>query len=108
MSLRYVIILLINLYQKFISPRKNFRCAYHAYHGKSTCSGFGKRAISKYGVVSGFRILNRRFAACSIAAKAAEEEAPKDENTKKKQQKECAVLHGVGEIACCSFLSVFG
>jgi len=53
----------------------------------------------------------RRFKACSGAVQRLEEENPKDENPKKKRDENietCFVLEGMGEVACCSALSIFG
>lgn len=56
---------LIGLYQRHLSPRKGFRCAYRARHPtRSSCSQFGKRAIERLGVLTGVQLLRRRFRRC--------------------------------------------
>jgi len=108
---RYFLIVIINVYQRWVSPRKGFCCAHHVCFGRSTCSVYAKKAIFKHGSFTGVKLLNRRFIACSSAFKSIQDENPKDENPKKKHkedEKECLFLHGIGEIACCSIASVFG
>ena len=49
--MRKLIISLINLYQKGISPMissKNIHCKFYP-----TCSGYTKQAVEKYGVIKG-------------------------------------------------------
>lgn len=62
------ILLAIVAYQRFISPYKGFRCAFHAHTGRGTCSGYGYRVFARYGSVRGWRLLRRRFADCRVAA----------------------------------------
>jgi putative component of membrane protein insertase Oxa1/YidC/SpoIIIJ protein YidD len=62
---------LIGLYQRHLSPRKGFRCAYRARHpARSSCSEFGKRAIERLGMLSGVQLLRRRFRRCHVASEA--------------------------------------
>tara|TARA_R110000868_G_scaffold408587_1_gene691983 strand:- start:3078 stop:3344 length:267 start_codon:yes stop_codon:yes gene_type:complete len=57
-------LLLINIYQKYISPRKGFKCAYGQITGRWTCSSFGKIAISKHGLLKGVLLINRQMKNC--------------------------------------------
>jgi putative component of membrane protein insertase Oxa1/YidC/SpoIIIJ protein YidD len=59
---------LIELYQRHLSPRKGFRCAYGVRTGRSSCSQFGKRAIRRTGIVAGIVLLRRRFHRCHLAS----------------------------------------
>ena len=108
---RFLLLLLINIYQTWVSPSKGFTCAHRSYFGRSTCSVYGKRAVSKYGAQTGVTLIFRRFKSCSIAFQKLEKENPKDESPKKKRDEDigkCLVLEGIGEVACCSALSIFG
>jgi uncharacterized protein len=58
---------LIELYQRYISPRKGYVCACRVLHGGSGCSGFAKQAISELGISGGIRALKRRFEQCRCA-----------------------------------------
>src|SRR3954452_11406096 len=59
----------IEAYQRHVSPRKGFRCAFRVLHGGDSCSGFAKRAIARLGPVPGLRLLRRRFQRCRLAAR---------------------------------------
>ncbi len=62
------ILLAITAYQRYISPYKGFHCAFHAHTGRDTCSGYGYRVFARYGTLRGWRLLRRRFTACSAQA----------------------------------------
>jgi putative component of membrane protein insertase Oxa1/YidC/SpoIIIJ protein YidD len=67
---------LIGLYQRHLSPRKGFRCAYRARHpARSSCSEFGKRAIERLGMLSGVQLLRRRFRRCHAASEVCRNQA---------------------------------
>ena len=55
----------IGFYQRHLSPRKGFSCAYRTHTSGMGCSGFGKHAISKHGLLLGLVLLHRRFAKCA-------------------------------------------
>ena len=61
---------LIAAYQRWLSPRKGFRCAHRRRHGGLSCSQFARRAIARAGLGGGWRALRHRFAACAEAAQA--------------------------------------
>lgn len=55
----------IGLYQRYLSPRKGYSCSYRVHAGGSGCSGFGKHAIGKHGLLLGLVLLHRRMAKCA-------------------------------------------
>jgi putative component of membrane protein insertase Oxa1/YidC/SpoIIIJ protein YidD len=58
----------INMYQKYISPNKGWKCAYGKAHpDEISCSEFGKIAIENYGVIDGLKHLKSRFKDCEAA-----------------------------------------
>jgi putative component of membrane protein insertase Oxa1/YidC/SpoIIIJ protein YidD len=57
----------IRLYQRVISPRKGFCCAYRFHTGHPGCSALGYRAIRRFGVVDGIAILRLRLHKCGVA-----------------------------------------
>jgi putative component of membrane protein insertase Oxa1/YidC/SpoIIIJ protein YidD len=61
----------IRAYQRHISPRKGYRCAYACHTGGASCSSLGFRAVRRHGVVGGVRLLWRRLQRCSAAHDAA-------------------------------------
>jgi len=56
----------IRFYQRFISPRKGFCCAYAAIKGQGSCSGLGYRAIRRYGLWRGIAVLDKRLEKCGV------------------------------------------
>ena len=68
--LKTLALALIDLYQRHISPRKGFGCAYRLAKGRASCSHLGLRAIRRYGVWRGLRVLDARLARCHQEAQA--------------------------------------
>jgi putative component of membrane protein insertase Oxa1/YidC/SpoIIIJ protein YidD len=69
---------LITQYQRHLSPRKGFSCAYRVRRGRDSCSVFGKRAIARTGVLQGVVLLRRRFRRCHVASRRLEYEGRKE------------------------------
>ncbi|MFL6656726.1 MAG: membrane protein insertion efficiency factor YidD [Massilia sp.] len=57
----------IRFYQRYLSPRKGYCCAYAAVSGRGSCSALGYRAIRRYGVWHGLAVLDGRLEKCGIA-----------------------------------------
>src|SRR5687767_12805933 len=57
----------IEAYQRYISPRKGFVCAYRVHTGCAGCSAIGWRAIRRFGLARGLGILRRRLYLCGVA-----------------------------------------
>lgn len=60
-------LLLIEFYQRVISPRKGFHCAHHRVHQGDTCSNAVKYLIRDKGVVSAWPLIRVRFKECREA-----------------------------------------
>ena len=60
---------LIELYQRHLSPRKGYRCAYSVLHGGTGCSGYAKHAIAEHGIFNAYPLIMQRFSDCTDAAK---------------------------------------
>lgn len=54
----------IRLYQRHVSPRKGYGCAYRIHCGHASCSALGFRAIRRYGVWRGLPVLRERLLRC--------------------------------------------
>ncbi|MBD1937598.1 membrane protein insertion efficiency factor YidD [Microcoleus sp. FACHB-68] len=54
-------------YQKHISPKKGFSCAYRVLHGKESCSEFIKRTILEQGLIEAIAISRHWLQACKAA-----------------------------------------
>lgn len=65
--LRAVALGAIRLYQRWVSPHKGFVCAYRVHTGRCGCSQLGYRAIRRFGVGKGWRVLRQRTALCGVA-----------------------------------------
>jgi len=59
---------MIGLYQKYLSPRKGYRCAYSLEHGGSGCSGAVLNILETHGLFRGWSLIKHRFHECSEAA----------------------------------------
>lgn len=66
--MRTVALLAISAYQRYVSPRKGFCCAYREWTGAKSCSVLGQRVIRRFGLVTGMVLLRRRFEKCAAAA----------------------------------------
>ena len=65
--MKYIVVLLISFYQKFISPYKGFRCAYAVLHGGDSCSEAIKKIVLAKGCIGGYQETRERFKACKAA-----------------------------------------
>ncbi|MBD2481589.1 membrane protein insertion efficiency factor YidD [Planktothrix sp. FACHB-1365] len=54
-------------YQKYLSPRKGFSCAYRVLHDSDSCSQHIKRLIAKYGIIDAIPLARKRLKACKNA-----------------------------------------
>lgn len=57
----------IDLYQRWLSPLKGFRCAHAAFFGGESCSTAVRRLISEQGLVGGRADIAARFQTCRQA-----------------------------------------
>jgi len=63
--MRSLLLALIRLYQRHLSPRKGYGCAYRLHCGGAGCSGLGLRAIRWKGSWTGLWLLRERLARCA-------------------------------------------
>ena len=63
--MKHIALAAIRLYQRWLSPIKGFACAYRIHIGSRSCSHLGYRAIRRYGLFGGTKVLNVRLALCS-------------------------------------------
>ena len=54
-------------YQRYISPRKGFACAWRRHTGHASCSTLGFRAVRRYGVARGLALIRQRTRLCGVA-----------------------------------------
>ena len=82
--LKYAGAALIRAYQRHLSPRKGYRCAFGALHGAGTCSSIGLDIMEQQGFWAFWRKMPLQFEACRAAASALNEET--EEQRKKRKQ----------------------
>lgn len=63
--MRFIALMLIRLYQRFLSPLKGYSCAYRVHTGKESCSVYGYQVIVRYGVMTGYQLIRRRMDKCT-------------------------------------------
>lgn len=95
--LRFLSIGGIKLYQKFISPRKGFGCAYRIKHGGTGCSGAIIKIIEENSVFEWRKLIRERFDNCTKAA----------QELKKEKNKKCKKCKNIGGDACDFGCDVF-
>ena len=83
-SLDGVAIVLIIIYQKYLSPYKGYRCAYSVLHGANSCSSSVINHIKDYGLIRGWRNIKGQFYLCSLASKKLHSEKGKEKNKESK------------------------
>jgi putative component of membrane protein insertase Oxa1/YidC/SpoIIIJ protein YidD len=93
-------LLLIDLYQNFISPYKGFSCAHRLATGEVGCSGYGKKVISRFGLKTGYALLQRRFAECKCSSEALKKELMHNHTPKKLLHPKMASQQGFCDADC--------
>lgn len=82
--MKKLLIALIKLYQRYISPMKSTKCPYYP-----TCSAYGLEAVSRHGVVKGSILAAWRILRCNPFSKGGYDPVPeKFPDINKRQYKE--------------------
>lgn len=84
-----LLLLLIMLYQRHLSPRKGYRCAYSVLYQTQGCSGAVKEIIQQKGVIAGWGEIRQRFADCRLAAQTIRQKQHLNEVIRKKKNNNC-------------------
>ena len=102
----------IEWYQREISPRKGFSCAYRVAWGGHSCSSAVKTAFVRGGVLGGLRSLSRQPFKCYAAARMLAEQAPSQPPREKEATTErpgfCAEWAAMEGAWWCCFLPFAG
>lgn len=69
--MKKILIFLIKIYQRFISPMKRTKCPYFP-----SCSNYGLQAIEKHGVVKGSMLAAYRICRCNPFSKGGYDPVP--------------------------------
>jgi putative component of membrane protein insertase Oxa1/YidC/SpoIIIJ protein YidD len=67
-GIRKFAVQLINGYQKYISPRKGFSCAYRKLLGGDSCSQYAKHIVAERGLLEAIPAMRIRFQGCKQAS----------------------------------------
>jgi putative component of membrane protein insertase Oxa1/YidC/SpoIIIJ protein YidD len=86
--LRYAGAALIRVYQRYLSPRKGYRCAYGVLHGAGTCSYIGLGIMEQQGFWAFWRKMPLQFDACRAAASTLENESDEQKKARRKRLKD--------------------
>jgi uncharacterized protein len=86
-------------YQRFLSPRKGYGCAYRLRHGGTGCSGFARQAIATHGLIRALPLVRDRFRACHAAALAMDE----DRGVPPRKKTRDRWWHWFDASGCCDF-----
>lgn len=106
----------IGAYQRWLSPRKGYACAYRVAHGGTGCSGYAKQVIAAEGLIPSIPLIRQRFRDCHAAAVAlatpADEEARLDRERRRRNERDADAARGrdtAGDCdAACSQLPCSG
>ncbi len=95
----------IDAYQRWISPRKGYACAYRMAHGGTGRSGYAKQVIAAEGLILSIPLIRQRFRDCRAAAVAlatpAVEEARLDRERRRRNERDGDAARGRGTAGDC-------
>ena len=57
----------IKTYQKYLSPRKGFSCAYSKLYGSESCSEYFRRKVKDCGISKAIPLFKERLKECELA-----------------------------------------
>lgn len=66
--MRAIVVFLIGLYQRYLSPHKGFRCAHAVLHHGLSCSAAVKQIVATRGIWRGAPLVRQRFIECRNAS----------------------------------------
>ncbi|WP_341365390.1 membrane protein insertion efficiency factor YidD [Yoonia sp. BS5-3] len=91
------------VYQRYISPRKGYRCAYSVRHGGTGCSGYIKFAIKEHGIIAAIPLIKKRFADCKLANAELRKArgVSMSRNRRSSERRSDRIMRRLEAIACC-------
>lgn len=106
-----VVVVLISLYQRYLSPLKGFSCAHRVLHGGESCSGYVKRMFLEQDLMTAISMSQIRFKECSHASKTLNTRVYKNEGFKGSKRRKflqfvllgffAQFLTGYSKFECC-------
>ncbi|WP_368011668.1 membrane protein insertion efficiency factor YidD [Laspinema palackyanum] len=82
LGIRNLLILWIHWYQKNLSPRKGYSCAYRSLHHGESCSCYVKNILSEQNLLTSISLANQRFSECAQAEKILRIRSAENENSR--------------------------
>jgi len=76
-NMKRILIYIINLYRKYLSPLKSTRCPYIP-----TCSQYGIEAIEEHGAIIGSLLAGYRILRCNPFSKGGYDPVPEKKNSR--------------------------
>jgi putative component of membrane protein insertase Oxa1/YidC/SpoIIIJ protein YidD len=98
--LREIGLLFIIFYQKFLSPRKRYRCAKGELYQNGTCSSTTKEIFKKDGFIAGVKEYRRSIKKCKEAYKTMKKREKRADGT----SCDCSYCGGCGNVGSCDVL----
>ena len=102
-----LVVSLIALYQRHLSPRKGWCCAYRRLTGEESCSQYAKRVIEDAGLFAALSRIRVRLRGCGRAYQMLSEQSEAKKNRLRSSDIEGAKKDVAAETCCagCSLLS---
>jgi putative component of membrane protein insertase Oxa1/YidC/SpoIIIJ protein YidD len=96
-------------YQRFASPHKCFRCAYHVLHGRGSCSDVALYLTRRCGALRMFCLMPLQAARCRRAFEALSQSQERERGAKEKGKagvnasfgRQCLSDLANSSVACC-------
>lgn len=76
-------------YQRYLSPRKGFCCAYGQLHNTASCSAYFKQAIEQFGLPTAVTLFKKRLRHCQKASRIVNASRSSSSQRKRKTPNEC-------------------
>ena len=92
-----IALFLIFIYQKHLSPRKGYCCAYGALYNNGSCSERVALIIENHGILNGWSMIKNQFVLCSEAYETIKE---KKKHKKKKEDNWCHPFDACDVLTC--------
>lgn len=81
LGVRNLLILCIHWYQKYLSPRKGYSCAYRSLHHGESCSCYVKNILTEQNLLKSISLAKQRFSECAQAEKILRIRSAENENS---------------------------
>ncbi|WP_442927663.1 membrane protein insertion efficiency factor YidD [Microcoleus sp. A003_D6] len=62
-----IVVFFVRIYQKYLSPRKGFSCAYSRLYGDESCSEYFRQIVKSQGINKAIPLFQERLRKCQMA-----------------------------------------